>query len=197
MERGSLFSSDVAFENRLILDETELEEKVTAIKRLGLKTVLTSGSFDLAHIGHMRYLREARRLGHVLIVGIDSDAKVRERKGKFRPIVPERERAEMVAHSRYVDIVTIKDGESEKWGLIKLVRPDILVISERTGYDEETQNELRAYCGDIVNLHSQAETSTSAGVRRLQMETLIPSLARIRSALDEIESQYQIEEDKS
>ncbi len=187
MQRGSFFSNYVAFEDRLILDEKTLVEKVAAIKTLGLKITLTSGSFDMAHIGHMRYLRTARQLADVLVVGIDSDEKVRKRKGEFRPIIPEQERAEMIAHSRYVDIVTIKDGGGEKWGLIKLVRPDFLVISERTGYDEKTQKELLQYCGEIVNLHSQAETSTSAGIRRLQMETLRPGLNKIRKVLDEIE----------
>lgn len=196
MDRGSIFSNDVAFETRLILDEEELKKKIAAFKTLGLKIVLTSGSFDLPHIGHMRYLREARLKGDVLIVGIDSDAKVRARKGKYRPIVPERERAEMMTHTRYVDIVTIKDSDHEKWTLIKLVCPDVLVISERTGYDEDTQKELMKYCGEICNLQSQAETSTSAGVRRLQLETLMPSLALIRKAVDDIESQYNTEEKK-
>jgi D-glycero-beta-D-manno-heptose 1-phosphate adenylyltransferase len=188
MRHGSIFANDVAFEERLILDEAELTKRIEALRALKLKIVLTSGSFDMAHIGHMRYLREARLQGDILVVGIDSDEKVRDRKGKYRPVIPELERAEMIAHSRYAEIITIKDG-GEKWGLIKLVRPDVLVISERTGYDENTQNELMQYCGKIENLHSQAETSTSAGVRRLQMETLVPGLAKIRGVIDEIEKE--------
>jgi D-beta-D-heptose 7-phosphate kinase/D-beta-D-heptose 1-phosphate adenosyltransferase len=187
MKRGSIFDEDSAFEDRLILDEQALEKKVKALKELGLKVVLTSGSFDLPHIGHMRYLRAARLLGDILIVGIDSDEKVRKRKGKYRPIMPERERAEMVAHSRYVDIVTIKGDGAEHGSLIRLVCPDILVISERTGYDEAKQKELLQFCGEIRNLESQAQTSTSAGIRRLQMETLAPNLAKMRHAIDEIE----------
>lgn len=190
MQRGSILADDDAFESRLILDEEELKNKVQALKTLGLTIVLTSGSFDLTHIGHMRYLREARRQGDILIVGVDSDHKVRARKGKFRPIVPELERAEMIAHSRYVDIVTIKDGGTEKWSLIKAICPDVLVISERTGYEPEQQEGLAEYCKDVRCLEPQAETSTSAGVRRLQLETLRPSLAKIREAVDAIDIEF-------
>ena len=189
MERGSIFKDDAAFETRLILDESELEKTVKALKDLKLRIVLTSGSFDLPHIGHMRYLREARLKGDVLIVGVDSDEKVRSRKGKLRPVLPDRERAEMVAHSRYVDIVTIKSDSQDKWSLIKLVSPDVLVISERTGYDAETQTELNKYCGAIVNLESQAKSSTSAGIRRLQLETILPALAQIRGVIDKVEKE--------
>ncbi len=191
MQRGSIFANDVAFEDRLVLDETELAKKIEALRTLGAKIVLTSGSFDMAHIGHMRYLRSARQLGDFLIVGIDSDEKVRKRKGEYRPIIPEKERAEMIAHSHYADLITIKGDGGEKWGLIKLVRPDVLVISERTGYDKETQETLLQYCGRIENLHSQAETSTSAGVRRLQMETLKPGLDKIRKVLDELQQETE------
>jgi D-beta-D-heptose 7-phosphate kinase/D-beta-D-heptose 1-phosphate adenosyltransferase len=195
MKRGSVFSEDVAFEDRLILDEGVLARKIAAMKELGLRIVLTSGSFDLPHIGHMRYLREARLRGDVLIVGIDSDAKVRDRKGRFRPIIPERERAEMVAHSRYADVVTIKTDGGEKWSLIKLIRPDLLIISERTGYDAETTKMLEQYCGEIVNLPSQATTSTSASVRQLQMETLRPFLGKLSAFVDEV--RQFLGEDKS
>ncbi len=186
MKRSSIFSEDVVFADRLILDEEQLVKKVMAIKELDLQIVLTSGSFDLPHIGHMRYLREARLRGDVLIVGVDSDAKVRDRKGKFRPVIPELERAEMIAHSRYADIVTIKADGDEKWSLIKLVRPGILVISERTGYDAETMETLAQYCGEIVNLSSQAAASTSASVRQLQTETLRPLLGKLSAIVDEV-----------
>ena len=186
MNRGSIFASDDAFEDRLIVDEKVLEDKVRALRTLGLRIVLTSGSFDISHIGHMRYLREARRLGDCLIVGIDSDERVRSRKGALRPIIPERERAEMLAHSRYADIITIKDDGTERWSLIKLVHPDVLVVSKRTDYDEGKQEALKEYCSEIVVLESQATTSTSANVRKLQMETLVPCLTQIRDVVDQM-----------
>ena len=188
MNRGSIFAEHDAFEERLIGDPAKLDLMITSLKALGLRIVLTSGSYDLAHIGHMRYLREARKLGDVLVVGVDSDEKVQARKGKNRPITPEQERAEMLAHSRYADIISIKKQSDEKWALIKLVRPDILVISERAGNTEEARQELLKYCGEIRELESQAKTSTSAAVRKLQVEVLKPNLERMRSLLDDIES---------
>lgn len=186
MERGSIFAPDDAFESRLINDPAELSEIVSALKRLGLKIVLTSGSYDLPHKGHWRYLREARKLGDFLVVGVDSDDKVRASKGEFRPVLPALDRAEMVAHTRYADIVTIKPRVEEKWALIKTVRPDILVISTRTKYDDAAKARLGEFCGQVVMLESQAETSTSANVRRLQLETLVPHLMQIRDLADEM-----------
>ena len=187
MKHGSIFSDDVAFEDRLILDQDDLAKKIRAAKDLNLTIVLTSGSFDLPHIGHMRYLREARLLGDVLVVGVDSDEKVRSRKGQFRPVIPELERAEMVVHSRYADIVTIKQGGSEQWSLIRTVRPHVLVISERTGYEPEIMEELKKHCDEVVNLPSQAATSTSASIRRLEIGGLKPLLDRVRSIVSEFD----------
>jgi rfaE bifunctional protein nucleotidyltransferase chain/domain len=186
MDRGSIFSPHDAFEERLILDRDVLREQVAALKALRMKIVLTSGSFDLAHIGHMRYLREARMLGDCLVVGVDSDEKIRHRKGEFRPIIPELERAEMVAHSRYADIITIKQVGEEKWGLIKLVQPDVLVTSKRNDEGEENLKALEEFCGKVIVFESQATSSTSSNVRKLQMETLLPHLTQIRDLADEM-----------
>jgi rfaE bifunctional protein nucleotidyltransferase chain/domain len=186
MDRGSIFAPHDAFEERLITDRKVLQSKVKALKTLRLKIVLTSGSFDIVHIGHMRYLREARMLGDCLIVGIDSDEKVRERKGEFRPLIPELERAEMVAHSRYADIITIKQNNEERWELIRLVCPDILVVSKRNERNDENLQALQELCGKVVVFESQATTSTSSRIRRLQMETLIPHVTQIRDLADDM-----------
>lgn len=186
MDRGSIFAPHDAFEDRLITDPELLEQKVRALKILGLKIVLTSGSFDLMHIGHMRYLRKARSLGGCLIVGVDSDEKIRAKKGEYKPVIPELERAEMVAHSRYADIITLKPKDAERWELIKLVRPDILVASKRNEHNEENERGLREFCGELIVLESQATTSTSAQIRKLQRETLIPCLTQIRDAADKM-----------
>lgn len=186
MDRGSIFASHDAFEDRFIGDPEVLRTKVEALKTLGLKIVLTSGSFDLMHIGHMRYLREARMRGNCLIVGVDSDEKIRAKKGEYKPVIPERERAEMVAHSRYADIITIKPKDAERWALIKLVRPDVLVASKRNEHNAENELALLEFCGELVVLESQATTSTSAQIRKLQRETLIPCLTQIRDAAEKM-----------
>ncbi len=138
-------------------------------RQVGCRVVLTQGTFDLTHIGHARYVREAKNQGHVLIVGVDDDAKARKRKGENRPVVPLEERAEMLTHLRYVDLVVLKRAEDEKWYLIKSIHPDVLIAVEGT-YDEEEVIALSKLCGDIVVLPRQAETSTSAKVRKLVLD---------------------------
>ena len=88
-----------------------------------MKVVLTSGSFDILHEGHSMYLEAARQFGDFLIVGVDSDQKIRQRKGTHRPAVPEMERLRMVTHQRGVGLVTLKGLEHERWALIKAVSP--------------------------------------------------------------------------
>ena len=132
--------------------------------------MLTQGSWDLLHIGHARYFKEAKKHGDLLIVAVDSDEKVRDRKGPDRPIVPQEERLEMITHTRYVDIVVLKELVTPKWQLIKIVQPDILIATKET-YTEEQLEELKEYCGKVVVLEPQATTSTSAKIRRLQIST--------------------------
>ncbi len=111
-------------EARFIRDHATLRAYVEALKTLGMKIVLTSGTFDLIHVGHARYMERAKSYGDVLIVGVDSDAKVKKRKGPTRPIVPEEERVQMLAFLRSVDLITLKHIDDPKWNLIKLVEPD-------------------------------------------------------------------------
>ena len=187
MERSGILSSDCAPGERCVEDYAELKKIVDSIRGLGGKVVLTSGSFDLAHIGHARYLREARLQGDFLIVGVESDERVQKRKGPDRPVVPQSERVEALTHLRYVDIVTIKNIKDAKWKLIKLVRPDVLIISERTGYSKEKIKALEKSCGKVVNLKSQAETSTSAHLRKMQISVLGPAINSMEGAMQIIE----------
>ncbi len=148
----------------------ENDEEVTLLvqqaRGFGLKIVLTQGTFDLIHIGHGRYVREAKKHGDLLVVGLDDDEKARGRKGPNRPVVPYVERREMLCHLRYVDAVTMKRNTDPRWHLIKLVNPDVLIAVEGTYKDAEIE-ELKEFCGQVIVLHRQAETSTSAKVRTL------------------------------
>lgn len=168
-------------DNRYMETETDLVEVVEQLRQLGLKIVLTSGTYDMLHIGHARYLREARLSGDLLIVGLDDDAKTRKRKGEYRPVVPEDERREMLAHCRYVDFIYIKRTEGEKWGLIKMVKPDVLIAVEGT-YQPEELEVIRTFCGEVKVLPRQAETSTSAKVRRLVVGGLEEFMRKINEA---------------
>jgi rfaE bifunctional protein nucleotidyltransferase chain/domain len=94
-------------------------------RRGGELVVLTNGCFDLLHVGHARYLARARSFGR-LVVGVNSDRSVRRLKGPSRPIVPELDRAELVAALRWVDLVTIFDEPTGE-ALVRDLRPDVYV----------------------------------------------------------------------
>lgn len=166
-----------------------MKKLVEHCKGLGLKIVLTQGTYDMVHIGHARYLETAKGHGDILIVGIDSDKKVRERKGPERPVVPENERLEMVTHLRPVDVVFLKKHSDPKWNLIMTVEPDILIATKET-YSKKQLGELKKYCGKVVVLDRQATTTTSAKLRLMQIKTakkfeqaLTP---RLMSAIQEV-----------
>jgi rfaE bifunctional protein nucleotidyltransferase chain/domain len=95
-----------------------------ALRAAGRRIVLANGCFDLLHVGHLRYLREARALGDVLFVGINSDAAVERLKGPGRPLVPAGERAEMLAGLRAVDHVVVFDGDTAD-DLLAALRPAV------------------------------------------------------------------------
>jgi rfaE bifunctional protein nucleotidyltransferase chain/domain len=166
---AGIFGDKTSFDHRYIPDHGKLETSVALWKQLGLKIVLTSGTFDLFHIGHAQYLEKAKELGDVLIVGVDSDARVKKRKGPDRPVVPEGERVLILSHVRHVDVVTLKNLDDPSNHLIKLVRPDILVVSESTKHGLNEVDEKAQYCGEIILLEPQAITSTSAKLRLIQM----------------------------
>jgi len=109
-----------------ITPRNELKATVERLKREGKKVVFTNGCFDILHAGHTRYLREARKLGDALILALNSDSSVRSIKGPMRPIVPEAERAEVVASLDSVDYVTVFD-ELTPLELIEDLRPDVIV----------------------------------------------------------------------
>ncbi len=166
---SGIFSEDVKFEERLKPSLDELAKTVEHLKGIGLKIVLTSGSFDLIHLGHVKYLAKAKALGDVLVVGVDSDAKIRKRKGEDRPMVPEQERLEMLAHQRPVDLLYLKDDADPKWGLIKAVEPDVLVLTADHSYSDAEQAELEEVVGEIAVLERQATITTSERIRQLHM----------------------------
>jgi D-beta-D-heptose 7-phosphate kinase/D-beta-D-heptose 1-phosphate adenosyltransferase len=109
-----------------IYPRNKLKAEVVRLKREGKKVVFTNGCFDILHAGHTRYLREAKKLGDVLILALNSDSSVRAIKGEKRPIVPETERAEVVASLASVDYVTIFD-ELTPLELIEMLQPDVIV----------------------------------------------------------------------
>lgn len=154
--------------NGIILSTTQISAQVSRYRKKHQTIVLTQGSFDLIHIGHGRYLDKAKKYGDVLFVGVDSDEKIRERKGPDRPVVPETERLEMLTYLKSVDHVVLKELSAPKWQLIKLIQPDVLTATKST-YTPAQIKQLKQWCKKIVVLKSQATTSTSAKLRRLQI----------------------------
>jgi rfaE bifunctional protein nucleotidyltransferase chain/domain len=166
---SGLFADASNFELRYVPDYDRIGAIVDALRTLGLKVVLTSGSFDIIHEGHSMYLEAARSFGDFLIVGVDSDDKIRDRKGPHRPAVPEAERLRMVTHQRGVGLVTLKGLRDERWRLIKTVRPDVLVATADTYTPTEIEELSADYCGRVEVLDRMATVSTSARLRRIQL----------------------------
>lgn len=169
MYAKGLFADESNFDLRFVPDYRRITEIVEALRVLGMQTVLTSGSFDIIHEGHSMYLEAARTFGDFLIVGLDSDEKIRLRKGPNRPAVPEMERLRMVTHQRGVGIVTLKAPEHPRWSLIEAVRPDVLVATADTYSPEEIAELESAYCTRVEVLDRMATVSTSARLRRIQL----------------------------
>ena len=153
---------------KIVPSYSEMAKLVKKLRLEKKQIVLTQGSFDMVHIGHGRYLEKAKKHGDVLIVGVDSDKKIRVRKGPDRPIVPEKERLEMLSFFASVDYVVIKPLKAPKWQLIKIIKPDTLIATTDT-YNQDQLKKLKQICGRVVVLPYQATTSTSAKLRRLQL----------------------------
>jgi D-glycero-beta-D-manno-heptose 1-phosphate adenylyltransferase len=107
-----------------ILERNRLIARVAIARKNGARIILANGCFDILHVGHIRYLEGARALGDLLVVGVNSDQQVRALKGEGRPLVPELERAELIAALRAVDIVTIFPEPTVE-ALIMAIRPDV------------------------------------------------------------------------
>lgn len=165
-----IFGNGSNFDARCFTDYDKLKECVDHCKGLGLRIVLTQGSWDMAHIGHARYFEEAKKHGDLLIVGVDSDDKIRKRKGPGRPVVPQEERLEMLSHLRHVDVVVLKEAHYPKWHLIKMIRPHVLWTVKET-YTDKERKELKKYCDEVLVSPRMATTSTSAKIRLMQINT--------------------------
>jgi len=154
-----------------ILSPGELLGVRQGLRTAGQTLVFTNGVFDLLHVGHVRYLAEARALGDVLLVAINSDRTVRELKGEGRPITNENERTEILAALRQVDYVTIFDEISPR-ALISQLLPDVLVKGGDYNLDEiHGREEVEAAGGRVVSLPFIEGASTSSIIERMKRKT--------------------------
>ena len=128
-----------------ILSRAELLTERAHLRKAGRRLVFTNGVFDILHIGHVRYLEQARTLGDALIVAINSDRTAGELKGDGRPLINENERAEILAALRSVNYVTIFDDVSPR-SLIAQLLPDVLVKGGDYALDEIQRSRWRTFC---------------------------------------------------
>lgn len=145
-----------------LLDWDRLEAAVGGLRREGKKVVFTNGCFDLLHVGHIKYLKAARALGDALVVALNTDSSVRRLKGPDRPLIEERQRAELIAALESVDYVTLFDQDTPV-ELISLLQPD--VFAKGGDYTEEKLPEapvVRSYGGrvEIVPLYGGGISTT-------------------------------------
>ena len=149
--------------SKKIIGLGELSERSKQVRASGKKLVATNGCFDLLHVGHVRYLRAARALGDLLVVGLNGDRSVLELKGKGRPVTSERDRAEILAGLESVDLVTIFP-ETRATQFIAASHPAIYV--KGGDYSPETLNDeeralLKEIGAEIRFIPFQAGYSTS------------------------------------
>ena len=139
-------------------------------REAGLRLVLTNGTFDLLHIGHLRYLEAARSMGDLLVVGINSDASVRGYKGPGRPAVPQEERAEMVAGLRCVEYATVFD-EPTAVALVEALKPEVYAKGGDYAPGSKPLPEaeaVEAYGGEVCIVQYVAGHSASDLIRRVE-----------------------------
>jgi D-glycero-beta-D-manno-heptose 1-phosphate adenylyltransferase len=137
-------------------------------KRNGRRIVFTNGCFDLLHPGHIGSLEQARALGDALVVGLNSDASVRELKGVGRPVLPERERAEILASLECVDAVIIFDELTPREVIARLL-PDVLVKGgDWPGNQIVGREEVEAAGGCVVSIPVVPGYSTTAILRKIR-----------------------------
>lgn len=152
-----------------ILSRSDVVSALTAQRTQGQRVVFTNGCFDLMHVGHTRYLQAARDLGDLLVVGVNTDRSVQSlNKGSDRPIVPERQRAEVLAALACVDYVVLFD-EPDPGRLITEIQPDVLVKGGDWTPDKIVGREtVEARGGVVTTIPLVPGVSTTALVEKIQ-----------------------------
>jgi rfaE bifunctional protein nucleotidyltransferase chain/domain len=151
-----------------ILERIILKDKLDALRGAGKKIAFTNGCFDILHVGHVRYLREAKKTADILVLALNSDSSVRSIKGEQRPLAPEQERAEILAAFEFIDFVTIFP-ELTPLELINYLKPDILV--KGGDWPEEKvvgREEVKKWGGRVIIIPEVAGKSTTNIVEKIK-----------------------------
>jgi D-glycero-beta-D-manno-heptose 1-phosphate adenylyltransferase len=155
-------------EHNKILGRDELRRQAEEWRRSGERITLANGNFDLLHVGHVRYLRGAKALGGRLVVAINSDESVRALKGEGRPIMPENERAEIVAALADVDVVVIFP-ELDVRAIIREIRPDVQAKGTDYTADSVPERDAVAEYGGRVAIVGDAKDHSTSEIIRARM----------------------------
>ena len=151
-----------------ILDRQILKEKLDALRREGKKIAFTNGCFDILHVGHVRYLREAKKTADVLVLALNSDSSVRSIKGEKRPLVGEEERAEILAALEFIDFVTIFK-ELTPQELIIYLKPDVLIKGGDWPEDKVVgRDDVKKWGGRVVLIPEVKGKSTTNIVEKIK-----------------------------
>src|SRR5687767_1335962 len=154
-----------------ILNIGQMLDERERLRAAGARLVFTNGVFDLLHVGHVRYLAQARELGDALVVAINSDRTVRELKGPDRPVFDQAERAEILAALRQVDYVVVFDDISPR-NVITQLLPDVLVKGGDYQLDQiHGREEVEAAGGKVISLPFVDGASTSRLIERMKGRT--------------------------
>ncbi len=151
-----------------ILNRKTLKEKLDTLKKQGKKIAFTNGCFDILHVGHVRYLKEAKKTADILVLALNSDSSVRQIKGEKRPLVPQEERAEIIAALEFIDFVTIFD-EQTPLKLIKLLKPDVLIKGGDWPEDKVVgREEIKKWGGKLTLIPEIIGKSTTSIVDKIK-----------------------------
>jgi rfaE bifunctional protein nucleotidyltransferase chain/domain len=154
--------------NAPILTEADLTNALAMERAAGKSIAFANGCFDVLHVGHIRYLQDAANVADVLVVGVNGDDSVRVLKGEGRPVMPEAERAEIIASIRGVSYVTIFREESPS-NLLQILRPDFQCKGTDYTADSVPEAELvKSYGGKVVIVGDPKDHSTTAVLEKLR-----------------------------
>lgn len=151
-----------------ILQRDALKDKLEGLRKEGKKIAFTNGCFDILHVGHVRYLREAKKTADILVLALNSDSSVRSIKGETRPLVGENERAEVLAALEFIDFVTIF-SELTPLELINFLKPDVLI--KGGDWPEEKvvgRDEVRKWGGRVAIIPEVKGKSTTNIVEKIK-----------------------------
>jgi D-glycero-beta-D-manno-heptose 1-phosphate adenylyltransferase len=149
-----------------ILTWDQMRDRAAKLRDAGMKVVFTNGAFDILHLGHLTYMTFARQQGDCLVVGLNSDASVRRYKGDKRPIVPQQERATMLASLKCVDYVVLFDQDEPK-DLIAHILPDILIKGEDWAHYVSGRDVVEANGGKVILAKMVEGRSTTNVIKKI------------------------------